>query len=103
MSKITISTTASPHLYWSGPLPAGAEFCGTVTRDDYDTGALIRMRTGTYAQGNAGAIRTLPQRQVAASLAAAALGRLGGSAATPAKAAAAARNGAAGGRPRKQA
>lgn len=53
-------------LYWGpGPLPAGAIALGTVTRDGADTGALIQMRTGAYVQGNAGAIRSLPQIEVA--------------------------------------
>ena len=72
--KIRVRTNASPHIYWGpGPLPAGAEFCGTVTRDGHDTGALIRMGTGVYVQGNAGAIRSLPQRDVERSLATAGL------------------------------
>ena len=49
-------------LYWGpGPLPVGATAQGTVTRTIGDTGALIKMRAGRYVQGNAGAIRNLPQ------------------------------------------
>ena len=102
MMKIRVRTKASPLIYWgASPLPAGAECCGTVTRDEYDTGALIRMGTGIYVQGNAGAIRSLPQRDVERSLAAASIGRLGGAKTSPAKAAAARRNGLLGGDPRK--
>lgn len=100
--KIKVRTKAAPHLYWGpGPLPAGAEFCGTVTRDETDTGALIRMATGIFVQGNAGAIRSLPQSEVSASLAASALGSRGGSVSSPAKAEAVRRNGLLGGDPRK--
>lgn len=42
---------------------------GTVTRDDSDTGALVRIEaTGSYVQVNAGAIRALDGRKVAAAL-----------------------------------
>lgn len=100
--KIKVRTKAAPHLYWGpGPLPAGAEFLGTVTRDEIDTGALIRMPNGIFVQGNAGAIRSLPQRDVEMSLAASSLGRLGGASTSPAKAAAVRRNGLLGGDPRK--
>ena len=98
--KIKVRTKASPHLYWGpGPLPAGADFCGTVTRDGYDTGALIRMPSGIYVQGNAGAIRNLPQNEVAASLAAASLAARAGRMSTPARTRAARINGRKGGRP----
>lgn len=100
--RIKVSTKTRPYIYWSGPLPGGAEFCGVVTRGDTgDTGALIRLATGIYMQGNEGAIRSLPQAEVAASLAAARLGRLGGTASTPRKSDAARKNGRLGGRPRK--
>ena len=101
--KIKVRTKASPHPYWGpGPLPAGAEFLGTVTRDEIDTGALIRMATGIFVQGNAGAIRSLPQSEVAASLAAASLAARAGRMKTPARARAARINGRSGGRPPKQ-
>ena len=52
-------------VYWgAGPLPKGAVALGTVTRDGTDTGALLLMRTGLYYQGNAGAVRGLPQRKI---------------------------------------
>jgi hypothetical protein len=90
-------------LYWgNGPVPVDAEILGVVTRDETDRGALIRMRTGIYVQGNAGSIRTLPQRETKIAIgefnpAAAALGAVR----SEKKATAARENGKKGGRPRK--
>ena len=98
--RISIRTTAPWALYWGpGPLPNGATAHGTVTRDGDDTGALIRMPSGIYVQGNAGAIRNLPQNEVAASLAAASLAARAGRMSTPARTRAARINGRKGGRP----
>lgn len=98
--RISIRTTAPWALYWGpGPLPNGATAHGTVTREEADTGALIRMATGVYVQGNAGAIRSLPQSEVAASLAAASLAARAGRMSTPARTRAARINGSKGGRP----
>ena len=48
-------------MYWGAmPLPQGAELLGTVTRDTGEAGALIKMARGNTVQGNAGAIRSLP-------------------------------------------
>lgn len=67
-SRITVDTAGNWKLY-SNTVPAGAEALGTVTRGIGDTGALIRYtETGKYAQLNAGAIRTLDGRKVAAAL-----------------------------------
>lgn len=72
--KISISVKGKSTIYWGAmPLPPGAEALGTVTRNETDVGALIRMATGIYVQGNAGMIRSLPQRDVKAGLAAGAL------------------------------
>lgn len=103
---ITVKT-GNWKLYWGTmPLPDGAQALGVVSRDS-GTGALVLLASGQYVQGNAGGIRTLPQREVrdalAVSQAAAALGRKGGSATSEAKAAASRENGKRGGRPRKQA
>ncbi len=50
-------------LYWGAmPLPKNAEMVGTVTRDNSETGALIKMPTGKLVQGNAGVIRSLPNK-----------------------------------------
>lgn len=68
MSKITVDTAGNWKLY-TNTLPANSTAIGTVTRDDFDTGALVRIEaTGTYVQVNAGAIRNLDGRKVAAAL-----------------------------------
>lgn len=67
-SRITIDTNGNWKLY-SNTVPTGAEAIGTVTRGISDTGALIRYTaSGQYAQLNAGTIRTLDGRKVAAAL-----------------------------------
>ena len=101
MNRISIRTTARWDTYWPGPLPEGSTAHGTVTRDGTDTGALIRMATGVYVQGNASALHSLPQDEVAASLAAASLASRAGRTSTPARVRAARINGRLGGRPRK--
>ena len=100
-TSIRIKTTAPWALYWPGPLPVGTTVLGTVTRADGATGALLRLSSGIYCQGNAGALRSLPQREVEASLAASVIGERGGSVTSPAKAESSRRNGLLGGRPRK--
>ena len=51
-------------LYWGEmPLPEGAELLGTVTGETGETGALIRMARGNLVQGNAGAVRSLPNME----------------------------------------
>lgn len=101
MLKVTKS--GNWQLYWGyTPLPANAEAIGVVQRETLETGALIRLSTGIYVQGNAGSIRTLPQRDVKEAIerssAAAALGSIK----SDAKSAAARENGKRGGRPKKQ-
>jgi hypothetical protein len=62
---LTINREGKWALYWGAmPLPSGSEPLGTVTRNETDTGALIKLRSGEYVQGNGGAIRRLPQREV---------------------------------------
>ncbi len=49
MSKITVDTTGNWKLY-TNTLPANSTPLGTVTRDGFDTGALVRIEsTGLYA------------------------------------------------------
>ena len=63
--SITIDRVGNWIKYWGArPLPKGAVALGTVTRDEMDTEALLLMRTGLYYQGNDGALRGLPQREI---------------------------------------
>jgi len=83
-STITVDPAGNWRLYWGrSPLPTGAQAHGTVCRG-IEIGALIELPTGILVQGNAGALRTLPQDQTRRAMdptprneAAAALGRLG--------------------------
>ena len=104
MTKITINTTGKWQLYWGpSPLPHNSKALGTVTRDGYDTGALILIEaTGIYVQGNAAAIRSLPQRDSIIGLHMAEVGARGGSATSPAKTRAVRRNAKLGGGPIKK-
>lgn len=100
---LKVSKNGNWQLYWGiGPLPTGAEALGTVQRETLETGALIRLVTGIYVQGNAGAIRTLDQSEVGAALVKSESAASLGSMTSEAKATAARRNGQRGGRPRKQ-
>jgi len=101
-AMLTIKKSGNWKLYWGVmPLPKDAEALGIVTRET-GTGALIRLANGNYVQGNAGGIRTLPQREteeaLAVSNAAAALGRIK----SPKKSKTSAENGRSGGRPKKK-
>lgn len=65
---ITIDQTGPWQLY-TNTLPANSTPLGTITRDGTDTGALARIeKTGAYVQVNAGTIRSLDGRAVAAAL-----------------------------------
>lgn len=67
--RITVDPGGNWRLY-TQIIPANATPCGTVTRGDGSTGALLRINTtGAYVQANAGAIRSLDGRKVAAALA----------------------------------
>lgn len=61
---LNVNKDGNWQLYWgNGPLPNGAVAAGVVKRSS-GTGALIRLASGEYVQGNAGGIRTLPQQEV---------------------------------------
>ena len=65
--------------HYSTVAPAHAAVLGTVTRDGIDSGALVRIEaTGIYCQLNASTLRSLPQMEVAAAIAAAREGQHGG-------------------------
>lgn len=101
MLKVTKS--GNWQLYWGyTALPAGAEALGIVQRDTLETGALIRLGSGNYVQGNAGSIRTLDQREAKEAIARSEAATALGSMKSDKKAAAARENGKRGGRPKQQ-
>lgn len=65
--RITVDTNGKWGLY-TNTIPVGSEALGTVTLGIGDTGALVRMQSGVYVQINAGALRSLDARKVAAAL-----------------------------------
>lgn len=66
--RLTVDANGNWRLY-TNTIPANSTPLGTVTRDEGDTGALVRINaTGAYVQINAGTIRSLDGRKVAASL-----------------------------------
>jgi len=66
--RLTVNTDGNWRLY-TNTLPINSTPLGTVTRDEADTGALVRIEaTGAYVQVNASVIRALDGRKVAAAL-----------------------------------
>jgi hypothetical protein len=66
--RLTVDTDGNWRLY-TNTLPANSTPLGTVTRGGFDTGALVRIETtGAYVQINAGVIRPLDGRKIAAAL-----------------------------------
>lgn len=66
--RLAVDTNGNWRLY-TNTIPGNSTPLGTVTRDESDTGALVRIEaTGAYVQVNAGAIRSLDGRKVAAAL-----------------------------------
>lgn len=69
--RLTVNADGNWRLY-TNTLPANSTPLGTVTRDESDTGALVRINTtGAYVQVNASVMRSLDGRKVAAALGAA--------------------------------
>lgn len=65
MNKLTVDLFGNWRLYWpSRVFPWGSVIAGTIDRGNGCVGALFKMPTGTYMQGNAGTLRNLPQRAV---------------------------------------
>lgn len=66
--RLTVNTDGNWRIY-TNTLPANSTPLGTVTRDESDTGALVRIETtGAYVQVNASVMRSLDGRKVAAAL-----------------------------------
>jgi hypothetical protein len=65
--RLTVDIDGKWRLY-TNTIPGGSEALGTVTQGEGDTGALVKLQSGLYAQVNAGAIRNLDGRKVAAAL-----------------------------------
>lgn len=66
--RLAVDLNGNWRLY-TNTLPANSTPLGTITRDDTDTGALVRIETtGAYVQVNAGVTRSLDGRKVAAAL-----------------------------------
>lgn len=67
-SRLTVNPDCNWRLY-TNTIPAGSTPLGTVTRGDTDTGALVQINaTGVYVHVNAGAVRNLDGRKVAAAI-----------------------------------
>lgn len=68
MNEITINPDGKWKLYTT-TIPDGSKILGTITREGIDTGALVWFeKTGRYAQVNAGVVRAIDGRKVAAAL-----------------------------------
>lgn len=66
--RLTVQLDGKWRLY-SNTVPVGSVALGTVTRGEFEHGALVRFAaTGLYAQVNAGVMRTLDQRKVSAAI-----------------------------------
>jgi hypothetical protein len=66
--RITVDKKGKWRLYQTF-LPIGFEAIGTVTRDEFDMGALVLVKkTGLYVQANASSFKSLDQCKVLAAL-----------------------------------
>lgn len=60
--RIFTSTNKKMGRLYAGPdLPRGAKIIGTITRNYFDTGALLLFEDGRLYQYNNGCLRTLPK------------------------------------------
>lgn len=65
--RLTVNIDGKWRLY-TNTIPSDAEALGTVTQGEGDTGALVKLPTGLYVQINAGTMRNLDGRKIAAAL-----------------------------------
>ena len=65
--RLTVNIDGKWRLY-TNTIPSDAEALGTVTQGEGDTGALVKLTSGLYVQINAGTMRNLDGRKVAAAL-----------------------------------
>jgi hypothetical protein len=65
--RLTVDIDGNWRLY-TNTIPRDAEALGTVTHGEGDTGALVKLPSGLYVQINAGVMRNLDGRKVAAAL-----------------------------------
>ncbi len=67
--RLTVNLGGKWRLY-TNTIPVNSRAIGTVSRDGYDTGALVLIEaTGLYVQINASSMHNLDQRKVVAALA----------------------------------
>lgn len=67
--RLTVDLGGKWRLY-TNTIPANSRAIGTITREGYDTGALVLIEaTGIYFQANANSLRNLDQRKVIAAIA----------------------------------
>lgn len=65
--RVVVDVDGNWRLY-TNSIPAGCTALGTVTRDDGETGALVRTEAGIYSMLNGRTYRGLDGRKVAAAL-----------------------------------
>jgi hypothetical protein len=65
--RLVVSHDGNWRLY-TNSIPAGCTVLGTVTRDEIETGALVKTEAGIYSMLNARVYKSLNQRKVLAAL-----------------------------------
>ena len=65
--RLTVNIDGNWRLY-TNTIPSDADALGTVTQVEGDAGALVKLPSGLYVQINAGTMRNLDGRKVAAAL-----------------------------------